>query len=116
MHKLFPVAIANDLQNTQCQEFVFFKDGRPRDGFLVKHDDAVFAYINRCPHQRRMLQWNPNVFLTKEKTHILCSVHGATFQIETGLCVGGPCVGASLEALTVKIENDVVLVSVPELV
>lgn len=40
----------------------------------------------------------------------MCSVHGAIFEIGTGLCVGGPCPGRSLTTLRVEIREGRVVV------
>ena len=36
---------------------------------------------------------------------IQCSTHDALFEIDTGLCIAGPCVGDSLDAVDLIIEN-----------
>jgi nitrite reductase/ring-hydroxylating ferredoxin subunit len=35
---------------------------------------------------------------------IECSMHGAVFEKDSGLCVGGPCLGRSLAGLPVRVE------------
>jgi nitrite reductase/ring-hydroxylating ferredoxin subunit len=40
-------------------------------------------------------------------------VHGASFRIETGLCISGPCRGEQLESIRVRIEGDAVLLDEP---
>ena len=42
---------------------------------------------------------------------ILCSWHGALFDIESGRCVGGPCMGAGLSAWPVTVEGGIILPS-----
>ena len=37
-----------------------------------------------------------------------CQTHGAIYEPDTGLCVRGPCAGASLFALEIVEENGVV--------
>lgn len=73
--------------------------------FVVHHQDNYYAYENRCPHVGVELNWQPDVFLNIEQTHIQCSTHGAQFRINDGLCEWGPCVGQSLHPLTLKIQN-----------
>jgi len=72
--------------------------------------EAVFAYRNVCPHAGNPLHWKPHAFLSKKRDLILCSVHGATFDIETGKCVGGPCPGRALTPLRVAVEAGVIAV------
>ena len=34
--------------------------------------------------------------MTDDRRHLLCHAHGAIYRPSDGLCVSGPCVGASL--------------------
>ena len=111
MQKEYPITKTDALSNDECLEFQLYKNHRPYYAFLVKNQDEFYAYANSCPHQGRMLQWMPNTFLTKDKKRIMCGAHGATFAIETGLCDAGPCVGANLLALPVRIEKKIVFVT-----
>ncbi len=70
-------------------------DGGP-DIFIVRARGEVFGYVNSCPHIGTPLEFLPDRFLTSDRRQILCSTHGARFEIETGLCVAGPCKGRSL--------------------
>jgi nitrite reductase/ring-hydroxylating ferredoxin subunit len=78
--------------------------------FVVRRAGAVHGYANSCPHQGTTLDWNPDVFLTVDKSLIQCSTHGARFEIDTGFCVAGPCAGQRLYPVPVRIEGaDIVL-------
>ncbi|HET9679894.1 MAG TPA: Rieske (2Fe-2S) protein [Gammaproteobacteria bacterium] len=80
------------------------------DGFVVRQGDTVYAYRNVCPHAGNNLDWKPDAFLTRDKSRIMCAAHGALFDIQSGDCVAGPCVGFGLQTLDVRVEaNDVVL-------
>ncbi len=63
---------------------------------VVRRGDDVFAYVNSCPHVGLPLDMRPGQFLNLEKTHILCTNHGALFDMENGSCLDGPCFGDSL--------------------
>ena len=91
-------------------EVVFESLEWPVAGFLVRKAGRVYGYVNVCPHAGRMLNWGPDKFLTRDKALIICSAHGAVFEIETGICVAGPCPGASLRPLDVEIKGGVVRV------
>jgi len=60
------------------------------DLILLRRGDRVFAYHNECPHTGRNLDFAPGRFLVREG-RIICAVHGATFTVDSGACVGGPC-------------------------
>ena len=75
-------------------------------------DGQVHAYRNVCPHAGRRLDWAPGKFLLKDRV-MVCPAHGASFRIETGLCISGPCRGEHLERIGVRIEGDAVLLDEP---
>ena len=58
--------------------------------------EAVFGYVDRCPHAGLPLAQRLDQYLTPDGGLIACSWHGAMFTVEAGTCVGGPCVGARL--------------------
>ena len=78
--------------------------------FVVRRGAALFAYVNACPHVGVSLDWAPDQFLTQDGTRIVCATHGALFDVESGRCVDGPCVGDRLEAVPVTVIDGVVLV------
>jgi nitrite reductase/ring-hydroxylating ferredoxin subunit len=74
-----------------------FREGdRLFTGFVARRGDAVFGYIDRCPHAGLPLAGLEGQFLTREGGLILCSHHAALFRIEDGYCIAGPCAGRSL--------------------
>lgn len=81
----------DDLTDPPSKAFTLqFDDGEEIEIFAVRKGDDVFAYINDCPHQLLPLNWKDDVFLTLDKSRILCVMHGATFRIETGEVLSGP--------------------------
>jgi nitrite reductase/ring-hydroxylating ferredoxin subunit len=87
----------------------------PLSLFVVRRGDAVNGFLNRCPHAGHELNMKPNEFLTRDGELIMCRSHGARFRIEDGLCVLGPCPGASLRAFAVEVVDGVVLAEHAEL-
>jgi nitrite reductase/ring-hydroxylating ferredoxin subunit len=59
------------------------------------------AWLNTCPHQGRRLDYVPGKFLI-HKGQLVCAAHGASFDLEEGLCVGGPCRGEHLTKVAVE--------------
>jgi nitrite reductase/ring-hydroxylating ferredoxin subunit len=74
--------------------------------FVVKQAGKFYVYLNRCPHAGTELNWSADVFLTSDRALIICATHGALFVKESGLCVGGPCQGKSLQSLPFVIEDE----------
>lgn len=83
-----------------------FKINRDKLVFAVKKEGEFFVYENTCPHLGIPLEMMPDQFLDLDKEFIQCSTHGALFQIESGLCIAGPCSGASLRAQAFEIRGD----------
>ena len=100
----------SELAQVDAREFEYATAAGPRSGFVVRRGAEVFAYRNVCPHAGHPLHWKPHAFLTRARDRIMCSVHGAVFEIDTGLCVGGPCPGRSLTALRAEISDGRVVV------
>lgn len=89
---------------------VTWPSGERRGVLAVRRGPLIFAYINSCPHVGAPLDLEAGRFLNLERTHIICSTHGAIFRIEDGHCVRGPCVGKSLAPVAVDVRDGLVLV------
>ena len=80
---------------------------RGRDAlFIVKRGAKLKAYRNRCPHQGASLPWRKNAYLNADGSRIVCSAHGALFDIDTGQCLRGPALGQALEPMDVHLATD----------
>jgi len=71
-------------------------------GFAIRYLGRVQGFVNRCPHLGTELDWEPGQFFDIAGVYLVCSTHGAIFEPNTGLCVAGPCRGASLEPLAIR--------------
>ena len=76
--------------------------GQRSPAFAVRYEGRVYAYINRCPHVPTELDWEAGRFFDIEGLLLICSNHGASFLPDNGNCVGGPCKGRSLVALSAE--------------
>jgi nitrite reductase/ring-hydroxylating ferredoxin subunit len=103
----------NELEDPGCREFAIGDGDWPFRGFVVRKGEEVFAYQNVCVHVGHPLNWSANQFLTKDRSAIICSSHGATFEIETGNCFAGPGAGKALQRVSVIVRDGVVYVSGP---
>lgn len=75
---------------------------------VIARAGEVYAYLNVCPHAGRPMNWAPNQFLFTPEGHLVCAAHGATFDVEGGECLLGPCLGASLTRIPVAVEEGTV--------
>jgi len=79
--------------------------------FAVRRGEAVFVYVNSCPHVGVPLEMQPHRFLDEAGERIICAAHGATFRVEDGFCVSGPCLGEALKGVAARIDGGRVYVS-----
>lgn len=101
----------DSLENLETRSFEVKIKRKTIPLFIIRKDDQVFAYQNRCPHAQAPLEWNPHEFLDETKEHLICAMHGATFSIESGECLGGPCSGQGLISIATRVvDGDVVLI------
>ena len=103
----------SELDDPGCREFEIGSGDWPFAGFVVRQGERVFAYRNYCMHVGHPLNWAPDDFLTRDRRHIICASHGAMYEIDTGLCVAGPCTGKVLTNLSVCVREDVIYVAWP---
>lgn len=79
----------------------------------VRQGDDAYVYENNCPHIGSPLDFQPGQFLNIERTHIICSTHGALFEIKDGQCISGPCEGDHLTPLSTTVRDGSIYVSAP---
>ena len=76
---------------------------------LARRGDEVFAYLNVCPHAGRELTLPDGRVFLHEQRYLLCPVHGASFEMADGACVGGPAAGDRLKPVPVEIVGGEIL-------
>ena len=75
--------------------------------FVVRDGDEIHAYRNACPHiTNAPMAWKKDAYLSHNRQHVRCSGHGALFEIDSGVCIEGPCQGQRLTSLPIGIIND----------
>jgi nitrite reductase/ring-hydroxylating ferredoxin subunit len=75
---------------------------QPARAFALRVDGKVVAYLNRCAHVPNEMDWQPGKFLDSDLQFILCSIHGAAYEPQTGRCVAGPCGRGRLTPIEVE--------------
>jgi len=75
---------------------------------LFRHAGAIRAYFNTCPHQGLPMNCAPGQFLLSRDKLLICAQHGARFELDTGRCLQGPCLGDRLRAVGIRLEKDAV--------
>lgn len=100
----------DEIELPGSREFSIKQEKHSVEGFVIRHHGGVSVYVNQCPHTGASLNWQPDQFLSFDNAFIQCSIHGALFQLDNGLCVRGPCIGRSLEKLPYVLDSDRILV------
>jgi nitrite reductase/ring-hydroxylating ferredoxin subunit len=77
----------------------------------VRKGDGVYLYENACPHIGTPLDWTPDRFLSADGRMLICATHGAQFEIDTGICISGPCRGDRLTPVDFSIQGGVIVVA-----
>ena len=73
--------------------------------FIHRDGQGVRAFLNSCPHWGTPLDWVPDRFVAPDGEHFLCATHGALFRMGDGVCVAGPCLGARLTGVPVRLAD-----------
>ncbi|HEX4858194.1 MAG TPA: Rieske 2Fe-2S domain-containing protein [Usitatibacteraceae bacterium] len=85
--------------------FAIRRGGRDVAGFVVAWDDRVHAFVNVCPHRGTTLDWKPGEVFDETGLYLICATHGAMFEPDSGRCIAGPCTGARLQPIAVRVAD-----------
>jgi len=82
---------------------------------VVRSGGQLHGWFDACPHYGDTpMAWRKNAYLNADATRIVCAAHGAQFDIETGVCTLGPCLGQGLRRAQLHlIDNDIYIQETP---
>lgn len=113
----FPIAKTAELSQDGHSKAFFIRDPDTSriicEGFIVHYHGQYYAYVNRCPHLPLPLDFGDGEFFDESRQWIVCRNHGAVFEPASGRCVEGPCYGAHLERLALRVTGDTLEVMLP---
>lgn len=66
------------------------------------------AYVNACPHHYLPLDYKGGQLLSADGTKLLCTVHGARFDIDTGAAIEGTDCG--LDSVPLKVIDGILTI------
>ena len=83
----------------------FDPTGTGRDTlFIVRQGERLHAWRNACPHvDGAPMAWRKDAYLSGDRRRIVCYAHGAQFDIASGECLLGPCLGQRLSPVVVQL-------------
>ncbi|MBM3556979.1 MAG: Rieske 2Fe-2S domain-containing protein [Alphaproteobacteria bacterium] len=104
----------DDIADPGTRSFAWGEFGRVFRLIVARRGEAVFGYVNDCPHTGQPLDWGAQgPALDPTGTKIQCAGHGAIFRIEDGHCLSGPCKDKSLIPVSVLVSSGKILVGSP---
>jgi len=69
-----------DIPNRGTIKFSFKQGDQELEGFCVRIDKQIIAYLNECAHLPMAMDWDDNDFFTEDKKHLFCKTHGAVYN------------------------------------
>lgn len=100
-----PLCRLDDLAEGKSRGFDPLDEGRDTM-FVVRRGGRLHAWRNHCPHHdRARMAWRKDEFLDASGELIVCFAHGARFEIDSGECTLGPCLGQRLTPVPVEIRD-----------
>lgn len=89
------------------------RDGTETEAILVRTGTTIVCWLNRCRHYTH-IRLDKGSGATIRDGEILCTNHGAMFNIETGYCTHGPCEGSYLQPIDVQVVDQTVYLTDPD--
>ena len=100
------------LGEVRCASLGVDGEGRPIQAMVLRDAaGSLVAYRNLCRHLPVPLDGGTGELLTDDGAHLVCGTHGATYRVGDGVCIEGPCEGAALEPLRIRIDSGDIYVS-----
>lgn len=107
--KIFVICSADSIERSNAKAFSLFRineagESRPFPIMVIRtHTDNYIGYVNSCPHQGIWLNFGEGNFFTRDRAFLKCGRHGSVFEIDSGLCIDGPCKDRSLEPIALAV-------------
>ncbi len=111
------VSKVGGLAEGSAKTFRVVRQGRYASAFVIRYQGELYVYENKCRHIPISLDYGDAQFFDGQGRYLICQTHGAQYEPDSGLCIGGPCQGASLFPIPFEVDGDDLLVeseAVPE--
>ena len=82
-------------------------DDEPKEAILFRDDEGVVSWLNYCQHYTHV-KLDKGSGAEMRNGELICTNHGAYFEVDSGQCTFGPCEGAFLNEIAVAVEDGVV--------
>lgn len=101
----------DEIPDRKGREYQFGRGKSAFSMFVVRRGDAVFGYLNICPHYSLPLNYREGEFVNDNGSLIRCSMHFAEFRIEDGYGVAGAAEDCFLDPIPVHVEDGQVVIT-----
>lgn len=78
-----------------------------REAILVRSDDDIVGWLNYCQHYTH-IKLDKGSGAEMRDGEVICTNHGAYFETDSGQCTFGPCEGAYLTPIEIRVDGDTV--------
>ncbi|ATW87725.1 nitrite reductase/ring-hydroxylating ferredoxin subunit [Halohasta litchfieldiae] len=83
-----------------------------KEAILVRDDEGIISWLNYCQHYTH-IKLDKGSGAELRNGEVVCTNHGAYFEVDSGRCSFGPCEGAFLNEIDIEVEDgEVYLVDV----
>lgn len=96
-----PICAASDIEGAQALSLTTERGSFPL--LLLRAGDTFRAYVNACPHQYLPLNYRGDRLLSADGTKLMCTAHGAQFDIHSGEALQGADCG--LDAVPIEVRD-----------
>ena len=72
---------------------------------LTRSGAKIAAFHNRCAHANYPLQQADGRISVQRGRYIVCGAHGASYELHSGACAGGPCNGDALTPIATVVKD-----------
>jgi nitrite reductase/ring-hydroxylating ferredoxin subunit len=105
------IARVSDLPEDGALTFDFV-EGEARFSLIVAISNGeVYGFENVCPHAGYPLERPDGRVPMQDSRYLICSAHGASFDVMNGACVGGPGAGRGLSRVPLKRKDDYIIIA-----
>lgn len=73
---------------------------------VVRRDGRFHGWLDSCPHYPggTPMAWRRDAYLDGSGSYLSCHAHGALFDVASGECLIGPCLGKALTAVPLAVD------------
>lgn len=106
--EFLPLCHRDDVAIGAARGFLPAPGARRKIIVLNRGEGRFLAYWDACPHYTggTPMAWRADAYLSGDGRHLSCHAHGALFDIETGDCIDGPCLGRRLTRVPLVMAPD----------